>query len=184
MKDQAKRITATELAQLSGYSPTTITRLTAAGVLQRDNRRRYDPLSSLKQIQQHESNRQHAGKREGMEYTATAEREADPVGFAIRVAVEGLHEIMDWHRHFRGQCLLAIAGLDGHCKHLPAETRRLIKRAMAATLAIDEATWAAVVPWHELDMATIRTGTLAQKYEIATSPEDDDATSAPDHSPE
>lgn len=71
MKDQAKRISASELARLSGYSPTTITRLTATGVLQRDDRRRYDPLASLKQIKQHEATRQQGGKRsESPEITA------------------------------------------------------------------------------------------------------------------
>lgn len=57
--------------------------------------------------------------------------------------------------------------------HLPTKTRRIIKRAVAANIAIQEAAWAAVGPWHELDAATICTGILTEKYGIATGETDD-----------
>jgi hypothetical protein len=63
MNPQPKRVTAAALSRASDYSKSSITRLTAEGVLQRDSDGRYDALASLKQIKQHEATRQQDGKR-------------------------------------------------------------------------------------------------------------------------
>jgi hypothetical protein len=62
MNPQPNRVTATDLSRLTGYSPSTVSRLQTAGVLQRGGDGQYDLLSSLKRIWQHEQIRQHRGK--------------------------------------------------------------------------------------------------------------------------
>jgi hypothetical protein len=97
-------------------------------------------------------------------------QETDSVGLAIRAVVESIHDLLEWHLTQISNVTLAIAEHHGEPAPLHAETRRLIKRATAANLAIQEAAWAAVVSWHELNSATINTGKLAGKYDIATHP--------------
>ncbi|HUJ12066.1 MAG TPA: hypothetical protein VL171_18815 [Verrucomicrobiae bacterium] len=60
--NRLKRVSAAELARRSGYSRSSITRLTADGILQRGADKRFDLIDSLERIRKHESTRQQDGK--------------------------------------------------------------------------------------------------------------------------
>lgn len=76
MNPQPNRVTAAELSRITGYSPSTISRLQTAEVLQRDSDRLFDLPNSIRRILQHEEVRQHPGKHpDGDTVPATPEGE-------------------------------------------------------------------------------------------------------------
>lgn len=93
---------------------------------------------------------------------------ADPLGFAIRQGCEGLSALLEHHQFFSSKSLLTLYRLDGLTAKLPAKTRRLLEDASLVGLAVEEAAWRAVAAWHKLDMGTIHSGLLADRYKIAT----------------